>query len=171
MTQEQATLKKQMVRSRLLWGFGGVLAGALVCAGVVVTAMPRMMLVTKESQLGFDETVQAIEKAIEKEGWSSPGTTNMNAAMKKQGVEFAPQVRLISMCKAEYAKDVLTTDRHVSSLMPCKVAVWEGDDGKVYVSKMNTGLMGKLFGGNIARVMGEAVGRDEENMLRGILLD
>jgi uncharacterized protein (DUF302 family) len=169
MAQEQTNPSNHTLRSRLFWGLGGTVLGILLCGGLVAIMMPRMMLVTKESNLGFNETVAAIEQAIEDQGWSSPGTTDMNKAMAKRGVEFKPQVRLVSMCKAEYAKDVLTTDRYVSSLMPCKMAVWEGDDGKVYVSKMNTGLMGRLFGGNIAKVMGQSVGRDEEAMLKGIV--
>jgi len=39
--------------------------------------------------------------------------------------------------------------------MPCTLAVYEADDGKVYISKMNTGLMGKLFGGTVAEVVGD----------------
>lgn len=153
----------------LAWGIGGLVAGMAICGILVVSLMPRLMLVTHESRLGFDETVTAIEQAIGREGWTSSGTTNLNQSMARQGVELTPQVRIITLCKAEYAKDVLTTDRHVSSLMPCRVSVWQGDDGKVYVSKMNTGLMGRLFGGNIARVMGEQVGRDEKAILGGLL--
>ena len=46
---------------------------------------------------------------------------------------------------------------------------WEGDDGKVYLSKMNLALMAKMFGGNIAKVMGKKVVRDEEEILRDLL--
>jgi uncharacterized protein (DUF302 family) len=155
--------------SRLIWGVGGLVVGGLLCGMLFVTQMPKMMLVTHESALGLDDTVEAIEKSIEDHGWSSPGTMNLNKAMAKHDVEMAPQVRIISLCKATYAKDVLTTDRYVSSLMPCRISVWEGDDGKVYVSKMNTPLMGRMFGGNIARVMGESVGKDEQAILKGIL--
>lgn len=154
---------------KLIWGVSGILIGGLLCGILVVVQMPKMMLLTHESTMGLEETVEAIEKAIGNQGWSSPGTMNLNKAMAKHDVEFAPQVRIISLCKATYAKDVLTTDRYVSSLMPCRISVWEDDDGKVYVSKMNTGLMGKLFGGNIAKVMGEAVGRDEQAILAGII--
>jgi hypothetical protein len=49
--------------------------------------------------------------------------------------------------------------------MPCTIAVYESDDGKIYISKMNTGLMGKVFGGTIARVMGGCVSRDEAKIL------
>ena len=31
------------------------------------------------------------------------------------------------------------------------------------------GLMGKMFGGNIAKVMGDAVSRDEAKMLKGVI--
>ena len=55
--------------------------------------------------------------------------------------------------------------------MPCTMAVWEGDDGKVYLSEMNMGLMAKMFGGNIAKVMGGSVVHDEEQILEGLLKD
>ncbi|HPG66991.1 MAG TPA: hypothetical protein PLO37_09110 [Candidatus Hydrogenedentes bacterium] len=54
-------------------------------------------------------------------------------------------------------------DRHVFALMPCSLALWEGDDGQTYATQMNTGLMGKRFG--------ETVARDEHAMLDGILKD
>jgi uncharacterized protein (DUF302 family) len=91
--------------------------------------------------------------------------------MAKHGVEFDPRVKLVKLCKPEYVKSVLTTDRYVAPLMPCSFAVWEGDDGKVYLSKMNMGLMAKMFGGNIADVMGGKVVKDERAILSGIVRD
>jgi len=93
----------------------------------------------------------------------------MNKAMAKHGVTFKPRVKLVKLCKADYAKSVLTTDRHVSCMMPCSMAVWESDDGKVYLSEMNMGLMAKMFGGNVAKIMGGKVVHDEEQMLEGLL--
>jgi uncharacterized protein (DUF302 family) len=146
----------------------GFAAGALVCGIVMFTVMPSLMIVTEESSLGFDETVAALEKSIEKNGWAVSRVANMNNAMAKHGVEFEPRVTLVKLCKAEYAKSVLSTDRQVSTMMPCTVSVWEGDDGKVYLSKMNMSLMAKMFGGNVARVMGRDVVRDEQKILEGI---
>ena len=93
----------------------------------------------------------------------------MNKSMAKHGVTIKPRVKLVKLCNAEYAKSVLTTDRHVSTMMPCTFSVWDGDDGKVYLSKMNMALMAKMFGGNIAKVMGKKVVHDEEEMLQGLL--
>jgi uncharacterized protein (DUF302 family) len=143
----------------------GLLIGAVVTGVAGWTTMPRMMIVTEQSRLGFDETISALGKAITDQGWISPGTTDMQASLAKHGQEFPHRVKIIKLCQPQYASDILTTDRHVACLMPCSIAVWEDDDGKVYISKMNTGLMGKMFGGNIAEVMGDKVARDEAVIL------
>lgn len=150
-------------------GLVGLVVGGVITALVVVMAMPGMMIIKEHSRLGFEETVQAIQKGITDQGWVSPATINMNQSMAKHGVTLKPRVSIIQLCKADYAKDVLTTDRHVACLMPCTIAVYEDDDGQVSISKMNSGLMGKLFGGNIAEVMGGKVARDERAILANVL--
>lgn len=149
----------------------GFAAGALVCGIVMLTVMPSLMVVTEESSLGFDETVAALEKSIAGNGWVVSQVMDMNKSMAKHGVEFEPRVKLVKLCKPQYAKSVLSTDRYVSTMMPCTFSVWEGDDGKVYLSRMNMGLMAKMFGGNVARVMGRDVVRDEHKILEGITKD
>lgn len=147
----------------------GLVLGVILTAVAVVYAMPRLMIVTTESHLGFDETVQAIETAVLEHGWSTPGTTDMNKSMAAHGVSFDPRVKTVKLCNAEYAKGVLTGDRYLSCMMPCSISVWESDDGKVYVSKMNTGLMGKMFGGAVAEIMGGKVAADEHAILESAL--
>jgi len=170
-TQETIATQKpdKSYRPTLLYVLIGLVAGAVLTGAVVVTAMPKMMIVTEESQLGFDETVAALEQAIPEHGWVVSTVSDMNKSMARHGVEFGPRVKLVKLCKPEYAQSVLTTDRHVSTLMPCTFAVWEGDDGKVYLSKMNMPLMARMFGGNIAKVMGGSVARDEHAILAGIV--
>jgi uncharacterized protein (DUF302 family) len=147
----------------------GLVLGALLTGVGAWVAMPRLMITSHVSPLGLDETVEALEAAIAEAGWSSPGTMNLNASLAKHGRRFEPRVRVIKLCNATCAADVLTTDRRVSCLMPCSIAVWEGDDGTVMISKLNTGLMGRLFGGNVARVMGGPVAADEARILAQVL--
>ena len=174
MSEEQNEVKRT-TSHRNVWisGLAGLVVGFVLCGVVVFTAMPSLMIVTKESALGFDETVAALERRIPERGWVISGDKpiDMNKSMAKHGVTFEPRVKLIKLCKAEYAKNVLTTDRYVSTMMPCTFSVWEGDNGKVYLSKMNMALMAKMFGGNIAKVMGGHVVEDEEKILEGLLKD
>lgn len=159
--------------NRKIWVVGvvGAMIGFVLCGIVIFTAMPSLMIVTRESKLGFDETIAALEKRIPEHGWVISGgqTIDMNKSMAKHGVTFKPRVKLVKLCNAEYAKSVLTSDRYISCMMPCSMAVWEANDGKVYLSEMNMALMAKMFGGNIAKVMGKKVVYDEEEMLQGLL--
>jgi len=160
--------------NRKIWisGTVGLVIGFMLCGITVFGAMPSLMIVTRESKLGFDETVAALEKRIPEHGWVVSGgqAIDMNKAMAEHGgVSFKPRVKLVKLCKAEYAKSVLTTDRHISCMMPCTMAVWEADDDKIYLSEMNMSLMAKMFGGNIAKIMGGKVVHDEEKMLEGLL--
>jgi uncharacterized protein (DUF302 family) len=160
-----------MNRKQLISGIVGVLVGVCVAVVLVVVLMPSMMLITHETTRGYDETIAALQERIQGAGWVVSGVKEMNPSLAKEGVDFKPRVSLVSLCQPHYAKSILTTDRHISVMMPCKFSVWEGDDGKVYLTQMNTGLMGKLFGGNVAKVMGSSVAGDEEKILRGLLKD
>lgn len=169
MSEEAARERAGSRKWYILSGLSGLVLGVVLTAVVVMTTMPGMMIVTRPSPLGFEETVTRLESSIEEQGWVHSGTRNMNKSLSKHGTEFEPRVRLVALCHPDYAESVLSTDRYVSCLMPCKIAVWEGDDGGVYLSKMNTGLMGKMFGGNIARVMGGSVAKDEHEILARVL--
>lgn len=152
-------------------GLLGLVLGVVLTGVIVWQAMPGMMIVEHRSKYGLDETVSRLQTAIKDAGWSCPGVRNMNASMAKHGVTHDKQVRIVELCHAEHAKSVLTTDPHIATLMPCAIAVYEGDDGAVYVSGMNMGLMGKMLGGNIAEVMGGSVAADERKILSSVIQD
>lgn len=171
MNDERSIVSSKKQNRVWLVGLAGVAIGIVLCGVTVFAAMPSMMIVTKECTLDFDNTVAALEKRIPEHGWALSGgkAIDMNASLAEHNVAFKPRVKLIKLCKAEYAESVLTTDRHVSCLMPCTMAVWEGDDGKTYLSEMNMGLMAKLFGGNINRIMGGKVAKEEARILDGLV--
>ena len=134
--------------------------------------MPKMMLTIHQSRFGtVEETCAQLEKAIEKGGWICPAVRDMKKSMAKHGVDFSGDVRIVELCKADYAKKVLLTNPEVLTLMPCAWGVYKGKDGKVYISGMNMGLMGKMFGGTIAEVMGQSVAKDEHRMLADVIAE
>jgi uncharacterized protein (DUF302 family) len=88
--------------------------------------------------------------------------------MAKHQVVHESPIRIVELCKAPYAHEVLSEKPELATLMPCAYGVYEGADGKVYISAMNVGLMGKMFGGVVARVMGGQVAHDEHNILQRV---
>lgn len=160
-----------MNRKTLIISIVSVLIGICITVVTMVFVMPSLMLETYEATLEYDEMIEALQGRVLQAGWVVSGVKEMNQSLAKEGVEFEPRVTLFSICQPQYAESILTTDRDISVMMPCKFCLWEGDDGKVYLTKMNTGLMGKLFGGNVAKVMGGSVTADEERILEGLLKD
>jgi uncharacterized protein (DUF302 family) len=169
-TNDDVNAQKHGKINHFVLFISGLFFGMLLIGVVGWIAMPSMMLVVHQSRYdSVEETCKQLKAAIETNGWRSPAIRNMNKDMAKHGVLMDRQVRIVELCNAKYAKDILSTNPEVSTLIPCAWGVYEGDDGKIYISGMNMRLMGKMFGGNIAKVMGEAVSRDEVKMLKGVI--
>ena len=167
---EGVNVQKQGRMNQLILFISGLFAGMVLVGIIGWLLMPSMMLTVHQSRYdSVEETLNQLKTAIESKGWKSPGVRNMNKVMAKHGVQMDKQVSIVELCNAQYAKDVLVTNPEVSTLMPCAWGVYEGEDGKIYISGMNMGLMGKMFGGNIAEVMGGAVAKDEEQMLKMVI--
>jgi len=68
--------------------------------------------------------------------------------------------------RAASAEQMLKDNPEVSAFMPCGFGVYEGDDGRVYISAANRGVIGKAVGGTAARVSGGQIAPDLEKALR-----
>lgn len=142
---------------------GGVLVGAALAAGGMTLAAPGWMLKVKTSPHGVEQTAAIIQARAEAAGWVVSGITPLDESVRKHGGEILPPIRLVNLCQAGHASKVLADedDRMVSVLMPCTIAVYEDDAGATRIATMNAGLMGRLFGGAIAEVMGGPVAADQ----------
>ncbi|MBM3404674.1 MAG: DUF302 domain-containing protein [Bacteroidetes bacterium] len=79
-------------------------------------------------------------------------------------------IKVLELCKPAYSGKLLAQDneRDISSLMPCRISVYEKSDGKTYVSRINSGLLSNFLGGLFAEVMGQA-SEDMEEIIQPVL--
>jgi uncharacterized protein (DUF302 family) len=139
--------------------FLGVIIGFLLMGVAVWFAMPPMMINVHKSAQGFDETVTAVENAVAAQpGWKVAKVFDIQKNIIDAGHEGMTRVKIVTLCNPHYANRILTEDRDkvVSTMMPLGIGVYETADGSVYMSEMNVGLVGMMFGGTIAEVMGDA---------------
>lgn len=111
-----------------------------------------------QSKLSFSETIDKIKFSAEEKGWKVLVVHDLQASLKKNGQEVLP-VSVIEVCKPAFSGEVLKTNdnRALSVLMPCRVAVYEKEDGGVYVSRLNTaGLQSSGFDEDAIDVMSKA---------------
>lgn len=146
----------------------GLIAGLLLMAIFIVKMMPGMMINVHESKYAtVEETVEALKVNVAANKWEEAGFRDLNKSMSKKGYTIHKQVRIMELCKANHATNILNSDPYISTMLPCALGVYEGKDGKIYISGMNVGLMGKMFGGNIAKVMG-TVSKEEHKILENV---
>ncbi|PTN08851.1 DUF302 domain-containing protein [Mangrovibacterium marinum] len=147
----------------------GILTGIIVSIALVVVFAPKLLFRVSESQYDFERTKVLIEESTAAENWSMPHQYNLQATMEKHGFDVQP-VTVFSICKPDIAVRILDQDekRHISAMMPCRIAIYETKDGKTYVSRMNAGLLSKLLGSDVNAIMGEA-GEGSEKILDAVL--
>ena len=150
-------------------GIVGFLFGILVFGLVGFSTAPEMMIVEDTSTLSYEETVQTIQDAAVAQGWKVPTVHEIDKSVAKAGYDVLP-VSVIELCHPGHAGQILQDDeaRVVTSMMPCRVSVYETSDGRVVISRMNTGLVSRFFGGKVATVMANATA-DTEEILGAVL--
>jgi uncharacterized protein (DUF302 family) len=144
----------------------GLVAGILVTAVAIALVMRSKMVVPERSTKSFDATCEAIENVVPAaEGWSFPmDSFDMSAKLEAKGglPDNLKRIRLYFMCNPNVAKVVLGAEPKLSAIMPCSWSVYELDDGSVWVSHMNIGLMSKMMGGVVGRSMAGVAQADDE---------
>ncbi len=145
------------MKQTVIYGLIGLLVGILITFLVLYMSAESMMMKEKQLNLNFEQAVELFESTTVSKGWSIPTVHDLQATMAKHGHKVN-KVKVFELCHPEHANKVLMQDqeRLVTSMMPCRVSIYEKSDGKVYVSWMNTGLMGSLMSGVVPEVMKDA---------------
>ncbi|WP_297071448.1 DUF302 domain-containing protein [Thermococcus sp.] len=104
------------------------------------------MVEVERSGHGFEETVERIKEAAEKNGWKVTGVLDVRESL---GIN----VCIVEICNSKYAGRALKKPetRWVAAMMPCRFAVAENPDG-VYVYAMNMGLFAGAVEGELSEV-------------------
>lgn len=115
------------------------------------------IVVEHQSRFAFEKTVEMLIADAEKREWKVPAVHDLQQSLAKSGKAVKP-VKVIEICKPKYSGQMLelNDERIISVMMPCRISVYEKDDGLTYVSLINAGEMASGLPANIARVMIEA---------------
>lgn len=117
------------------------------------------MFVEFKSRHGFEETLHRLSDVILAGGWKIPHTHDLKETMAKNGLSVLP-VKVVELCNPRHAYNILSADalRIYANMMPCRIAVYEKEDGSTYVSQMNTNQLSEQIGGVVEQTMSAAFG-------------
>ena len=124
------------------------------------------MFIENESIYGFNDTVEKLSESIVSNGWKVTHVHDLHETLKKNNFDILP-VKVLEVCRPDYSVKILKNDseRIYSSLMPCRLSVYETSDGKTKISRMNSGVLAAQIGGIVEEVMSLAF-NDIEKILK-----
>lgn len=139
----------------------GILSGWLA----VFFAIPALMFRESRSPSDFNATVTRIEELVTERGWKVPAVHDLKATLNNFGKDVM-SVKVLEICNPELAYRVLSGSREriVSNMMPCRIAVYEKEDGSVWISRMNAGVVSRSMRKMIRKTMALAA-RDMEEII------
>jgi len=147
----------------------GLASGILIGLLIAFFAAPSLMFREDAYAKDFDTTVARLEEAVQDKGWKIPAVHDLQATMKKFDKDVR-SVKVFEICHPEHSYKILnqSEERIVSNMMPCRIAVYEKEDGSVWISRMNSGLMAKPMSSIIRSTMSDAA-RDVEEVIARVL--
>ncbi len=116
-----------------------------------------------KSRYSFDETCEKISSAVLDKSWKISVVHDLKETMAKSGVEVLP-VKVFAVCNPVYAAMMLQNDdyRILSSMMPCRISVYEKSDKSVSVSRMDSDLFSQFLDNSLKSAIVRASADVEE---------
>ena len=148
-----------------------LLAASLATGHVVAAEKPAQaagFFIEDVSAKEFHATLQALDNAIKEAKWSVLSAHRMHENMAERGHKIG-RMTILEVCSLKHALVILKDDnkKMVSSMMPCRISVYETADGRVIVSRLNAdGFAGMMQAGapELAEIMRQA-GGDMERII------
>lgn len=150
-----------------------LLIGLVVGVGATMLFAPKtpqlLKFEEKVSRYGFDETVQMLEESAKQHQWRLPAVHDMQKTMASIGKEVK-SARIYELCKPEFAYEVVGFDQNrlLTSMLPCRVAVYEKNDGVTYISFMDLEYISQSMTGNIPETM-KTVQAEINKLVEGVV--
>jgi uncharacterized protein (DUF302 family) len=100
------------------------------------------LFIEQQSPFDISTTVEKLIRAATAKEWQNPATHNLQQSLAKAGKIVNP-VQVVELCKPKYSGVVLEKnhERIASIMMPCRISVYEKEDGKTYIALFNISTM------------------------------
>ena len=130
-----------------------------VCAMQIITGFDY----TVDTSKSVDAATAEVERLAAEKGFKVLATHDVTATLAGKGFN-RPPMKIVEVCNAKYAYEVLRVDPKISLMLPCPISVYE-DNGKTYISTMLPTIMADMFPGEVVA----SVAREVEAVVKDII--
>jgi uncharacterized protein (DUF302 family) len=121
------------------------------------------IILEQVSKFPFDKTVEVLVEQSQQKNWNVPAVHDLQQSLAKSGKTVKP-VKVIEICKPEYSGRMLelNNERIVSVMMPCRISVYQKEDGKAHIALVNMAHLAEGMPANMSEVMKTAAAEVQE---------
>jgi uncharacterized protein (DUF302 family) len=114
----------------------------------------HQLVIEHLSKFNFEKTVGLLVAEAERREWKIPAVHDLQLSLAKSGKKVRP-VTVIEICKPQYSGQMLelNDERIISVMMPCRISVYEKEDGFTYIGLINAGDLASGLPATISGVM------------------
>jgi len=98
---------------------------------------------TVETGKCFDDAVAAVERKAAEKGFRVLHTHDVAATLKEKGFPREP-LKIVEVCNARWASQVLQKDIRTALMLPCPITVYT-QEGKTFISTMLPSMLVDFF--------------------------
>jgi len=116
------------------------------------------MLYKIESKKELAQIGRELEAAAEKHKFGVLAVHNLKAKIQEKGVDFRDECLIYEVCNPCQAKKVLETNLELSTVLPCRISVYQTEKGCTLATLKPTSLV-ELFDSESLHAVAEEVER------------
>jgi uncharacterized protein (DUF302 family) len=91
----------------------------------------------RETNLSYDQALAALPEILKSEGFGILTEIDMRETLKKKIGADIRRYKILGACNPHFAHEALGSDLDIGIMLPCNVAVYEGDDGRAVVTTID----------------------------------
>ncbi len=110
-----------------------------------------------ESDKTVEEAAKDLEEAVIRNKFGVLHIHDLQAALKKKGVDFPNECRVFEVCNPQKAAAVMNEDLSMNMALPCRISIWRENDRTKIGMLLPTALLSALSDSETLRRVAEEV--------------
>lgn len=113
------------------------------------------MIYQVKTKKSLSDVTRDLEAAVQRHKFGIMGMHDLKARMKEKGVEYDRDCLIFEVCNPHQAKKVLEKNAEISTALPCRISVYQEDDGIVLATLKPTAMLALFEAAGVGPVAGE----------------
>ncbi|MCX5922924.1 MAG: DUF302 domain-containing protein [Candidatus Dependentiae bacterium] len=102
------------------------------------------MLFTIATNKSIKDVAVALQAAVQANGFGVMQIHNLKESMEKKGVEFSHECLIFEICQPKQAKKVLEQNMSLSTMLPCRISVYQ-EGSKTVLATLKPSVLLAMF--------------------------